>query len=415
MTGFWLVVAVMILIPLGIILRTLLSAKNKKSTDHKTSDVMVYQARIAELENEVEQGVMIDDQAAEIRADLKRTLLHETDVRNDVTNVNQIARRENITAGILTILLPVVAISVYLVLGTPGFDKQSQQPLISDDLESLQSVEQMVEGLALRLQNQPDDIEGWYMLAKSYMVLGKYNDSVKAYEHVYRISDPHPDILLGYANALALSNNGITSGQPERLAKQALELAPANSNGLWIVGMAAFEQGNYQTAVDSWQQILDQLENDSPSYLELKKLIAHAELQLSENEAQDATVIPYRITDGKSSRSITVNVSISDQLVSEIEPSDTLFVFARALEGPPMPVAVVKKQASELPLSVVLDDSTAMMQQRKLSGFDEVMVGARISRSGEAIQQPGDLTGITVTVDLESTEPVDILIDQKIP
>ena len=415
MTGFWLLVAVMILIPLGIILRNLLSSKNKKTIDNTSVDVLVYQARLAELEKEIENGVMTVDQAAAIRDDLRRTLLHETGNMDGTTTASQTTKRENLTAGILTILLPVIAISVYLVLGTPGFEKQSQQPLISEDLESLGSVEEMVEGLAMRLQSHPDDLEGWYMLAKSYMVLGNYDDAVKAYEHVYRIADPHPDILLGYANALALANNGITSGQPEQLAQQALVLDPANSNGLWIVGMAAFEQGNFQTAVDSWQQLTDQLEKDSSSYLELKKLIDYAELQLSNNVAPDATVIPYKITDEEVSRSITVNVSLSKQLASEAAPSDTLFIFARAPEGPPMPVAVIKKQVSDLPLTVVLDDTTVMMQQRKLSGFDEVIVGARISRSGEAIPQPGDLTGVNVTVDLEKDEPVNIVIDQKIP
>lgn len=415
MTGFWLLVAVMILIPLAIMLRVLMFPKKDKFTDNTPVDVLIYQARIAELEKEVENGVLTGEQAAAIRDDLKRTLLHETEKQNvDVTG-NQTAKRENITAGILTILLPVVAILIYLALGTPGFNKQSQQPFISEDLESLQSVEQMVEGLAKRLQNQPDDLEGWYMLAKSYMVLGKYNEAVKAYEHVYKVADPHPDILLGYANALALSNNGITTGQPEQLARQALALEPGNSNGLWIVGMAALEQGNYQTAVGSWKQILDQLDKDSPSYHELEKLIAQAELQLNENGEQDTTVIPYEITDEKASGSITVNVSLSDQLASEIRQADTLFVFARALDGPPMPIAVVKKQASGFPLSVVLDDSAALMGDRKLSGFDEVIVGARISRSGDAIPQAGDFTGNNVTVDMGNTEPVEILIDQKLP
>ena len=415
MTGFWLLVAVMILIPLVILLRTLMFPGKDKYTDNTTADVMIYQARVVELEKEVENGILTDEQAAAIRDDLKRTLLNETDTGVDAITINQTAKREKITAGILIIFLPVVAISVYLVLGTPGFEKQSQQPLISDDLESLESVEEMVEGLAIRLQNQPNDLEGWYMLAKSYMVLGNYNEAVNAYAHLKKISDPHPDILLGYANALALSNNGITSGKPEQLAKQALELDPGNSNGLWLVGMAAFEQGNFQIAVNSWQQLTGQMDKESPSYLELKKLIDYAELQLSENVAQDATVIPYKIFDEEVARSITVNVSLSDHLAMEIDPADTLFVFARALDGPPMPVAVVKKQVSELPLSVVLDDSTAMMEQRKLSAFDEVIVGARISRSGDAIPQAGDLTGTNVTVDLGKDEPVNIVIDQKIP
>ena len=196
-------------------------------------------------------------------------------------------------------------------------------------------------------------------------------------------------------------------------------MEPGNSNGLWIVGMAVFEQGEFQLAIDYWQQLLEQLVHGSKSYNEVAKLISRAEQQLSETGNQFETLISNQTSDDQVSKSIsksiTVNVSLSSHLVQDTNPTDTLFIFARSIDGPRMPIAVVRKQMSDLPLTVVLDDSVSMMEQRRLSGFDEVIVSARISKTGDAIPKQGDLIGKEVTVDLLISDPVEIVIDQQVP
>jgi len=420
MLSFWLVVAAMIVLPLFILLRSLLFTRSEKHSGNEHIDVAIYKARTAELEDEVESGILMEEKLSEVREDLKRTLLHDIDSQSDNNlEATQISKRDWWTAGVVTILLPITAIFIYLALGTPGPDKQPSIHSTSENSEAVLSVEEMVAGLASRLQKEPDDQQGWIMLARSYMVLGKYNEAVSAFERLNELAGAQPGILLGYANALALANNGRVTGKPEQLAQKVLEIEPGNSNGLWIVGMAAFEQGEFQLAINYWQQLLEQLVDDSTSYNEVAKLISRAEQQLSETGNQFETLISNQTSDDQVSKSIsksiTVNVSLSSHLVQDTNPTDTLFIFARSIDGPRMPIAVVRKQMSDLPLTVVLDDSVSMMEQRRLSGFDEVIVSARISKTGDAIPKQGDLIGKEVTVDLLISDPVEIVIDQQVP
>jgi cytochrome c-type biogenesis protein CcmH len=190
------------------------------------------------------------------------------------------------------------------------------------------------------------------------MVLGKYNEAVSAFERLYELAGAQPGILLGYANALTMANNGRVTGKPEHLAQKVLEMEPGNGNGLWIVGMAAFEQGKFQHAINYWQQLLGQIENDTKAYNEVETLISRAEQQLSETGNQSETLISNQTSDDQVSKSIsksiTVNVSLSEHLVQDTNPTDTLFI------------------------------------------------------------QQGDLIGKNITVDMMQTGSVKILIDQKV-
>jgi cytochrome c-type biogenesis protein CcmH len=279
----------------------------------------------------------------------------------------------------------------------PEADRTAQQ---------IDEINAMVSGLAQRLQSQPDDAEGWLMLGRSYKYMNRYAESAQAFSEAYRLLGDKADVLLQYADALAMTNDGRLSGKPTELVAKALELAPDDSTALWLSGMAKAEAGKYDEALRHWQKLAAQLPKGSEPHREVQGLIAQVmeRLGTAPPEQQPAAV----------AKGLKVNVAISDELQGAVSATDTLFIYAQALQGPPMPLAIVKKQVADLPVTVVLSDEQAMMPAMKLSNFDRVKISARISMSGQAESRPGDWIGIVESVAPAETEGVTITIDQKV-
>jgi cytochrome c-type biogenesis protein CcmH len=256
----------------------------------------------------------------------------------------------------------------------------------------------------------PDNVEGWSMLARTYMVMGQYE---KAADALYRVQDlvgENPDIMVDIADALAMQQGGQLDGEPIALLRKALALNPDQLKALWLIGMYEFQKGNAAEALVHWRKLEPMLMNDQESLQELRQLISRAESQTGQVTVQPTQIAQPVVAN---TGALTVRVSMSPELIGQFGPDDTLFIFARAKSGSPMPLAVYRGRASELPLEVVLDDSMAMTPMMKLSAFPDVSVMARISKSGQAKAAPGDLFGMARgSVAPGQAEAVSILIDQ---
>jgi cytochrome c-type biogenesis protein CcmH len=280
--------------------------------------------------------------------------------------------------------------------------------------EALQRLEKKVK----RLAKNPND---WWMLARSYTELKRFPEAVKAYEHLVVLVPNEAQLWANYADVYAMAHGQTLKGEEvAKLLNKALELNANNSTALALSGSAAMENGDYAMAITRWQSLIDQLEPDSPDIQVYRGGIQQASVLLAEQPGGKEKLA--QLTSGKTSEkavinsagAITGNVSLSPALAGKVAPTDTVFILARAAQGAKMPLAVLRKQVKDLPLKFSLDDSMAMQPQLKLSGFEQVVVVARVSKSGTPMAQSGDLQGLTGTIK-PGVKGLNIVIDSVMP
>jgi cytochrome c-type biogenesis protein CcmH len=308
-------------------------------------------------------------------------------------------------ASVLVFAIPLVAGSLYWTLGNYPSLSQVEQTAASPEQEQ---IGKMVAGLAERLEKQPDDALGWTMLGRSYKYLQEYPKAVAAFEHAYKLIGDKPEIMLLYADALAFANNEQMAGKPAELVFKALTMEPSNVTGLWLGGMAKAQAGDFAAAMDLWKKLEAQLPRGSEAQQEIQGMLAKLATQIPEGATAQAESKPAKAL------SIDVQVSLAPGLQKSASPNDTVFIYAQALSGPKMPLAIVRKQVSELPLTVSLTDAMAMMPTMKLSNFEQVKLLARVSKSGDAMQQPGDLIGVIEQAGVADKGPQRIVINSQI-
>jgi cytochrome c-type biogenesis protein CcmH len=275
------------------------------------------------------------------------------------------------------------------------------------------------------MQQQPDDLKGWVMLGRSYTVLKRYGDAEVAYANVLRLGGgDDANLLSDYADAMAMANGGRFTDQAGKLLTRALELDPDNVKGLWLAGHWKNQSGDYAGALDYWQKAATKLPPGSEDAQVIAEQIGEVQAQLGIKApavptvaAATAAAVPAstKATDSAGGASLSVHVELSPELVAAATAEDTVFIFARATQGPRMPLAIVRKQVKDLPVTVTLDDSQAMMPAMKLSNFEQVDIGARISKSGNAMPESGDLQGIVSPVATQSSDTIDITINSSVP
>jgi cytochrome c-type biogenesis protein CcmH len=411
MFGFWLIAALLLLMSLAVIIIILLKTHDQND-DFQEDNKTLYQQHLAEIELDMQNGLLEGNEAKKIKQELQLTLLNEVESIQK-PKLKNTSSASTITAMILLTLIPVFVISLYSHLGQPQLIKQAE--LLAEfrhaetQEEKLASVEKMLEQLEQRLINHPDDIDGWLMLTNSYTAIERYPDALKAVNNLYRLRGDDPTVMLRYADILAMNNDGIYAGRPTDLINDALKIDPENPNGLWFAGLAANERGDINEAIQHWQKLVPKLEEGSEQQQQVKQFIQMISLQ-SDTYKDEA------LTELKNQKfQIQINVSLSEELTSETGSDDTVFIYAQAVTGPPMPIAVVRKKVSDLPLEVTLDDSMAMMPNNKLSNHQKVKLTARISKSGNAIAESGDLIGTVNNVQTSLNEAININISQKIP
>ena len=292
----------------------------------------------------------------------------------------------------------IISVAGYAWIGTPqalNAELRAPPPPVT-----AAQVEAMVRGLAERLKERPDDADGWVMLARSYAALDRHPEAVPAFQRALALRPRDAGLMADYADALAMASGGTLAGEPSRVIDQALAIEPAHPKLLALAGTAAFSRKDFAGALRHWEK-LAQLAPDSEYMAQLQSGIDAARQRLAGPAAAPAsaptasTTAPIAPVPATAAASVSGEVRLAPDLAAKVAPEDTVFIFARAAEGPRMPLAILRKQVKDLPVQFTLDDSLAMSPAAKLSSAARVVVGARISKSGDAIPRAGDLQGLS--------------------
>ena len=419
MIVFWIFAALMLAAALWLLIPALLGRKSIRDLDRNQQNVAIARDRFKELESEYGRGTLAEGDYEQARQELEQALLNDVD-ESVVTSASVSSSTTRASLAWVVIGVPLAAVLLYLQLGTPAALQPQAQVAAAPqqghaDGDSTASMEQLVASLAAKLQQEPDNAEGWFMLGRSYMSMGRYAEAAEAFQRVLDQVGDDPAVMLRYADAQAMAQGGKISGKPFEMIKKALLLKPDDATGLWLAGLGYEEQGQYELAVQHWRKLEPMMQDDPASLNEVRNLIARAEQKLGRpaSTAMAETAAPEPLA--VAGAALKVKVSLDAALQDKVSAGDTVFIFARAVEGPPMPLAAVRKQVSDLPVTVTLDDSMAMMPQMKLSNYAKVLVGARISKSGTAKAQSGDLTGEVDNVSTNSNQQITLTISQRIP
>ena len=404
---FLLIVSVLVLSAFLIVLPPLWRKQSLADSDLDQRNVAIAQQRLAELKEQLEAGALSQALYDEQLAELELALSDDLDIVSQVKATSSSGRW---MAAVLILAIPLLAGSLYWTLGDyQSLTQQGQTAAMPQPTPELEQMKAMVTGLAERLKQQPDDAVGWTMLGRSYKYLEQYAKAADAFGHAYKLIGDQPEIMLLYADMLAFANDEQMAGKPEQLVFKALALEPDNMTGLWLGGMAKAQTGEFVAAMTLWKKLEALLPPGSESQQEIQGLLAKLATQIPEG-----TVMPEAKPAGPAVASIDIQVSLAPELQKLANPDDTVFVYAQALSGAKMPLAIVRKQVSELPLMVSLTDAMAMMPTMKLSNFEQVKLLARISKSGDAMQHPGDLIGMIEQVALTDKSLKHIIINSQI-
>lgn len=412
MGGFVLAAAILVAVTLVVLLRPW--NRKPKPAAGSTSEINagIYRDQLAELDRDLAAGTLSAEDHAQARAELQRRLLD--DVSATDTPAAATAGMKH-TALLLAVTLPLAAAGLYAWLGTPA----ALDPL-ARAAPTQQNVEKMVADLAAKMERNPDP-RGFVVLARSYRKMGRLPEAEAAFNRIGPVLQENATLLAEYADVLASRAMGNLEGKPMALVEQALKVEPENPMALSLAATAAYNRGDYAQAITRWQQIQRVVPPDSEDARWLNDAIAKTREQLAgvggaakAPAATTTTTAPASPKTAAAGASVSGRVSLAPALAAKVQPGDTVFIFARNPQGSRLPLAVQRIQVSALPFSFKLDDSMAMSPEAKISGASEVRIEARVSRSGNATPQPGDLTGASATVK-PGADKVEVVIDQVRP
>lgn len=437
MTSFLLAASTLTLLVLAVLFFVLFRRRSPLNDNRKSLNAAVYRDQLAELEAEHRDGSLADNDFVQARDEVQRRLLEEANVNPEVTDYTH----GRTVAVVLLLLIPLAAGGLYAWRGTPGvFNPQAQlqpQPV------GAQQIQEMVAKLEAKLAKEPNDPEGWAMLARSYLNMDRPLDARKAFEHLKDQMASNPQLMVDYAQALA------SDGQDQKallqardLVDQALKLEPGNPMGLFMAGGFAFAGRDFRKAATVWEKLMPLLEPGSQdANFVLENLnAARAKLKLpplrpDQFQEPSGPVKPSPAgsaagleggaggvasaganasSAGANASAVSGRVTLDPALRAKVSSTDTVYLFARVPNGPRMPLAVLKTTAGQLPLDFTLTDEMAMSAQFNLSSVSTVQVEARISKSGSATPTAGDLIGKSSVVK-PGARGVALVIDQVQP
>ncbi|MCG6966879.1 MAG: c-type cytochrome biogenesis protein CcmI [Chromatiaceae bacterium] len=403
MTLFWIISATMMLVALAILAPTLLRQHAAKSDATEQFNVAIAREHLAELVKQKEAGDLSEEEFSQAKQDVELALAEDLEgtAKGPAPLINAGGRW---ALPLAALLIPLIAIPTYLQIGSPELiGGQSGGPVMSGHGKNGQMppVEELVKQLRQRMEANPENADGWFLLGRTYMRLQNYPEAVFAFEHVVELLPEETAGLLSLADAMTMRDGRRVGARAQELLQKALSIDPASVTALWLLGNASADKGDNATALDYWQRAYPLLGAEPAMQAELGQMITQAGGSLPKVAS---TLPPIMTTAGTASNapqkagadtaagaSIVVEVALAPSLMEQVSPTDTVFVLARAESGPPMPLAVARHQAAELPLRVTLTDAMAMMPAMKLSSFPRVKISAKISKSGQAGTQAGDM------------------------
>ncbi|HZX30472.1 MAG TPA: c-type cytochrome biogenesis protein CcmI [Rhodocyclaceae bacterium] len=419
MTLFIVIAALLLLAVLAAVLYPLWrdSTRHIGAAKVRELNLAVLREQRAELERDRASGAIDAAAYEKARDELERRALEDLSESAAPAAPGSVLRRP-LVAGVVGLLVPAVAISLYLFLGTPGALTGKAPATAQNGGHSVdaQQIAAMVEGLAAKLQDNPNDGEGWLMLGRSYGAMGRFPEAVVAYGRAIDLLPPDAQVLADFADVVAMAQGRNLQGQPEQIVRRALEVDPNNVKALALAGTIAFQKQNYPAAIGEWRKILTLVPEDSTVATGIQGSIRDAENRMAVVAKTGGATAPAAKADAPAAapgNAVSGTVTLDGSLAGAVSPGDTVFVFARAEDGPRIPLAMMKKTVADLPLRFTLDDSMAMAPNFRLSQYPKVVVGARVSKSGDAMPRPGDLEGLSATVS-PGAGNIRIIINKKV-
>ncbi len=420
--SFVLAAALLLLVVLAILVPPLWRAtKASSAVDRRQANLEIFRTQLNELESDRSQGLLGAADFEQARSELQRRLLAEVQPESAPRETHG-GRK---TALVLLIAIPLAAAGGYAVLGQPqGLDALQTQARVTP-----QEIEVMLVKLSDKLKKNPDDSQGWVMLARSYKALGRYAESAEAYSHTGALLNSDAVLLADFADVLGQVHGGSLAGKPSELIARALMIDPNEPQALFLAGTAATDRQDFPGVIDYWGRLLLQVEPGSEDARALEAAVAKAR----EIIAQMDTVAQGKAAGGKALTKVAAaepskpasaaaanaeridgEIVLSGKIAAQASPDDVLFVFARAEEGSRMPLAVIRTSVAALPLAFHLDDALALPGGQKISEFKTVNVEARVAKAGKAQSSSGDLFG-TVKGVKPGSKGIKVVIDQVQP
>lgn len=318
----------------------------------------------------------------------------------------------------LAFILPLAAIGLYATVGTPMAMEPSAR-----QAQPKMTVRQAIAQLRQRLHESPDDLKGWLLLGRSYRVLKKPAEARDAYGHALKLAPDSASIMVAWVQADSLADpKHLIKGAALKRLKHALKIDPHNQRGLWLMGISDYQAGHFVDAVLTWRRLQVLLKPDSKVANAVTRQIAMANARATgKTQAQAEALLDPKPSSSEPANptqaaapQIQVKVSLSPSLKTKVKANETLFVYARAATGSPMPLAVKRLKASELPATVTLTNAMEMTPGHNLSSASKVILTARVSRSGQATPQAGDLEGDTKPLSVSGHTSASIVIDRTL-
>lgn len=438
MTSFWVVAGILTIGALLFILPTLLRKGNGRTgIIREAANVSIYRDQLAELEADLRSDVLSKEQYEQSKRELQQRMVQDVPEGESMTSMVMAGgNRSNVaTITVMVLAIPLLAVSLYLWLGnTKGLTPQpapEQMPVAEE--AGHQNFSSVLDSLIARLREQPNDLEGWIMLGRTYAIMQRFNEAKVAYEQVLALSPESPELLVDYADIMAMTNEGSLLGKPMELINRALSLDPENPKALALAGTAAFEQKNFKQAAVYWEKLLVHIPAESKLAQSVKDSIAEAkslatgkgstmagmqtQIPNSQNAppvADKSVVAGAGTAAAETGSTLSGTVTLSAAFAGKASPDDTLFIFARATEGPPMPRAISVKKVRDLPASFLLTDGMGARPDLKISNVPQLIISARITKSGKAMPESGDLQGFSQKVK-PGDKNINIVIDQQVP
>jgi cytochrome c-type biogenesis protein CcmH len=445
MLSFFLVASLITICSIIWLIRPFLRTPDADSYERQAQNIHFAKQRLLELRQQLENSNISNEDYQALKVEIETTLARDIDIsdKSEESIAESPTASNKAIIALLICLIPLASFGVYQFLVASGqLDSEMRMgntpsntvPTIRGD-----EIQAMVSSLEQRLQSSPNDPEGWRMLARSYSVLGRYQDAINAQLKLLELSGENPDIYAALADNSALLAGGTMAGQPTEYVQKALQLKPDHAQSLWLAGLAEAQLGNGQQARNYWNNLLPLLANNPAQQQELSSIIQQSidyensiipktsesipngeqvsQTQIEATEPTSTEVSNSTTVTGADS-GLTVNVSLAESLMEQLSPNlspnYSVFVYARAKAGPPAPLAVKKLTLSDLPVTIQLNDKDAMMDQFRLSLHEDVIISARVSLSGNPIAQAGDFQSQLLETKNTNMEILNLIISTEI-
>ena len=417
---FWIICASMLVIALLFVMLPLwLGNLKNNNVERDSANLEIFRDQIAEMDADLRNGLLTQDMYDQGKRELQSRLVDEV---GETSAASTVAVRNplKVLALALAVIFPLSAVGLYWQIGNRHALLQQESNVSSDQFASVRSAPAL-KALEEKVAAKPEDADSLFQLARSYAELERFTDAVQAYDKLTQLIPNEAQLWADYADVLAMASGKTLVGTPTKLLDKALALEPDNFKALALSGSAAMERGDYAGAVRHWEQLLKLIPKDNENAKIVESGIQNARVLLAQKTGGKIPALTRESAPREETQTVQAGkeaisgtVVLSSAIKAQASPEDTLFVLVRAAQGPKMPLAIVRKQVKDLPLKFTLDDSTAMSPQMKMSNFDQVVVIAKISKSGNPITQLGDLQG-TSAVMKPGTKGVKLSIDTVAP